>query len=215
MADVLQIRTALDKEFRPLRGDFLQTLMIELTPGRGMSTLPLNLGILLDISGSMEGPKLENAKQACRLLLEQLTPQDRAAVCVFSSGARTIVKSQFFDDNVKRLAQREVADGKIEGATELLAGLNQVYGEVGPHHGPDVSTFVILLSDGEPTDAQGYRVHSLQQFIDRADAEFKSNGVSLSTIGLGSAADYDASFLRDLADRGAGKFLMSQKPDEL
>jgi secreted protein with Ig-like and vWFA domain len=137
MADALQIRTALDKDFRPLRGDFLQTLMVELTPARGMSTLPLNLGILLDNSGSMdENGKLENAKQACSLLLQQLTPQDRAAVCVFSSGARTIVPSQMFDDGVKRLAQREVAQIQIEGATELLAGLNQVYAEVAPHRSP-------------------------------------------------------------------------------
>jgi uncharacterized protein YegL len=216
MADALQIRTALDKDFRPLRGDFLQTLMVELTPARGMSTLPLNLGILLDNSGSMdENGKLENAKQACSLLLQQLTPQDRAAVCVFSSGARTIVPSQMFDDGVKRLAQREIAGIQIEGATELLAGLNQVYAEVAPHRSPDVTTFVILLSDGEPTDSQGYRVKSLDQFLQRADSEFKTNGVSLSTIGLGSASDYDATFLRDLADRGASKFLMAQKPQEL
>lgn len=213
--DAIQIRTALDKEFRPLRGDFVQTLMIELTPQRGMSALPLNLGILLDVSGSMEGPKLENAKQACNLLLAQLKPEDRAAVCVFSSGARTIVPSQKFDDSVKNLATREVAQLQIEGATELLAGLNQVYAEVAPHRSPDVTTFAILLSDGEPTDSQGYRVKSLTDFLARTDAEFKSNGVSLSTIGLGSAADYDAAFLRDLSDKGAGKFLMSQQPSEL
>jgi len=213
--DAIQIRTALDKDFRPLRGDFVQTLMIELTPQRGMSTLPLNLGILLDVSGSMEGPKLENAKQACSLLLGQLKPEDRAAVCVFSSGARTIVPSQMFDNSVKSLAQREVGQLQIEGATELLAGLNQVYAEVAPHRSPDVTTFVILLSDGEPTDSQGYRVKTLDQFLQRTDAEFKSNGVSLSTIGLGSASDYDAGFLRDLADRGSGKFLMSQQPSEL
>lgn len=213
--DAIQIRTALDKDFRPLRGDFVQTLMIELTPQRGMSTLPLNLGILLDVSGSMEGPKLENAKQACSLLLGQLKPEDRAAVCVFSSGARTIVPSQMFDNSVKNLAQREVGQLQIEGATELLAGLNQVYAEVAPHRSPDVTTFVILLSDGEPTDSQGYRVKTLDQFLQRTDAEFKSNGVSLSTIGLGSASDYDAGFLRDLADRGSGKFLMSQQPSEL
>ena len=213
--DAIQIRTALDKDFRPLRGDFVQTLMIELTPQRGMSTLPLNLGILLDVSGSMEGPKLENAKQACSLLLGQLKPEDRAAVCVFSSGARTIVPSQMFDNSVKNPAQREVGQLQIEGATELLAGLNQVYAEVAPHRSPDVTTFVILLSDGEPTDSQGYRVKTLDQFLQRTDAEFKSNGVSLSTIGLGSASDYDAGFLRDLADRGSGKFLMSQQPSEL
>ena len=215
MADVIGIRTALDKEFRPTRGDFLQTLMIELTPQRGMNALPLNLGVLLDVSGSMEGEKLENAKRACGLLLQQLKPEDRAAVCVFSSGARTVVPSQMFNDNVNRLAQREIAGLKIEGATEILAGLNQVYAEVAPHRSPDVTTFVILLSDGEPTDAQGYRVTNLQVFLDRVDSEFKANGVSLSTIGLGAAEDYDATFLRDLADRGAGKFLMSLKPDEL
>ena len=213
--EAIQIRTALDKDFRPLRGDFVQTLMIELTPQRGMSALPLNLGILLDVSGSMEGAKLENAKQACNLLLGQLKPQDRAAVSVFSSGARTIVPSQMFDDSVKRLAQREVSQLQIEGATEIMAGLNQVYAEVAPHRSPDVTTFVILLSDGEPTDSQGYRVKSLDQFLQRTDAEFKTNGVSLSTIGLGGATDYDAAFLRDLADKGSGKFLMSKQPSEL
>ena len=176
--DAIGIRTALDKDFRPLRGDFVQTLMIELTPQRGMSTLPLNLGILLDVSGSMEGAKLENAKQACNLLLAQLKPQDRAAVCVFSSGARTIVPSQMFDSSVNNLAQREVARLQIEGATELLAGLNQVYAEVAPHRSPDVTTFVILLSDGEPTDSQGYRVKSLDGFLEENTQLFDIDSVS-------------------------------------
>ncbi|HEX8552915.1 MAG TPA: VWA domain-containing protein [Abditibacteriaceae bacterium] len=211
----ITIRTALDKDFRPPRGDFLQTLMIELTPARGLSNLPLNLGILLDNSGSMEGAKLENAKSACALLLQQLQPHDRAAVCVFSSGARTIAPSQMFDDNAKRSALNAVSQLQIEGATEVLAGLNQVYAEVAPHRTPDVTTFVILLSDGEPTDANGYRVEDLQPFLNRAATEFQTNGVALSTIGLGSAADYDAAFLRELADKGTGKFLMAQQPQEL
>jgi len=215
MADVLQIRTALDKEFRPLRGDFLQTLMIELTPGRGLRSLPLNIGILLDVSGSMQGPKLDNAKQSCALLLGQLGPNDRATVCTFSSGARTIVPSQMFTDIVKQQALRAVADVRSEGATEILTGLNKVYSEVAPHRSNETTTFVILLSDGEPTDSQGYVDTNLAKFLDRADAEFKSNGVSLSTIGLGSAEDYDAAFLRDLADRGSGKFLMAKEPKEL
>ena len=215
MADALQIRTALDKEFRPPRGDFLQTLMIELTPSRGMSTLPLNLGILLDVSGSMQGEKLERAKEACVLLLEQLKPEDRAAICLFSSGSQTIAPSQFFDDNVKRNAIAAVRSARSSGATELLTGLEQVYAEVAPHRSPQVTTFVIVLSDGEPTDSQGYFVNDLSSFLARADAEFQKNGVSLSTIGLGSASDYDAGFLRDLADRAAGKFLMANKPQEL
>ncbi|MDQ3814578.1 MAG: VWA domain-containing protein [Armatimonadota bacterium] len=214
MPDALSIRTALDKEFRPLSGDFLQTIMIELTPGRGLSRLPLNLGILLDVSHSMQGTKLENAKQACSLLLNQLSPEDRAAVCVFSSGARTVVPSQVFTGGASE-AQRAVSALRVEGATDIMAGLNQVYTEVAPRHSPHVTTFVILLSDGEPTDHEGYIDTDLEKFLRRADDEFKRHGMSLSTIGLGPASDYDASFLRDLADRGSGKFLMAKNPQEL
>lgn len=216
MADAIQIRTALDKEFRPLRGDFLQTIMIELTPGRGLNSLPLNLGILIDISNSMhDRSKLENAKKACTLLLNQLSPQDRAAVCVFSSGARTVVRSQLFNDQAKQEAARAISALRVEGATEIMAGLNQVYAEVAPFRSAAVTTFVIMLSDGEPTDAQGYADTDMDKFLNRADTEFKTNGVSLSTIGLGSAADYDAGFLRDLADRGSSKFLLAQDPNAL
>ncbi|RYG60402.1 VWA domain-containing protein, partial [bacterium] len=137
----LSIRTALDKEFRPTRGDFLQTILIELSPGTGRAsignaagrTLPLNLGILLDNSGSMDGPKLENAKRACQLILERLKPEDRATVCVFSSGSRAIVPSTPFVEGARERAVRAVADLRVEGATELLTGLNTVFSEVAPH----------------------------------------------------------------------------------
>ena len=123
MPDVLSIRTALDKEFRPARGDFLQTLMIELSPGRGMRTLPLNLGILLDVSSSMQGPKLENAKKACILLLQQLTAKDRATVCTFSSGAQTVVPPQLFDESVQVASCKAVESLRVSGATELCETL--------------------------------------------------------------------------------------------
>jgi Ca-activated chloride channel family protein len=221
MAELLSLRTALDKEFRPPRGDFLQTLMIEISPGTGgggaggLSTLPLNLGILLDVSGSMQGEKLSRAKEACVLLLDQLRPQDRATVCIFSSGAQAVVPSQIFDENVKQNAIRAISKIQSSGATELLEGLNKVFAEVGPHRSSEVTTFVIMLSDGEPTDAQGYFETDMTKFLERVGQEFSQSGVSVSTIGLGSASDYDATFLRDLADRGSGKFLMAQQPQEL
>ncbi len=211
----LSLRTALDKEFRPTRGDFLQTILIELSPGRGMRTLPLNLGILLDNSGSMDGPKLENAKRACSLILEKLAPEDRATVAVFSSGSRVIVPSTQFGEGMKMRAVSSVQDVRVEGATELLTGLNTIFKEIAPHVSPAVTTFVILLSDGQPTDAQGFVDRDLEKFLERGKTEFESNGVSLSTIGLGNPADYDAQFLRDLADKGSGKFLMAATPEAL
>lgn len=211
----LALRTSLDKEFRPTRGEFLQTLLIELSPGRGLRTLPLNLGILLDNSGSMDGEKLARAKRACALILDQLSPEDRASVAVFSSGARVVVPSTSFAEGANFRARQSVMDVRVEGATELLAGLNTVYKEIEPFKTPGNTTFVILLSDGQPTDSQGFVDHDLPKFLDRAKSEFERGGVSLSTIGLGRAEDYDATFLRDLADRGSGKFLMATTPENL
>jgi len=211
----LALRTQLDKEFRPTRGEFLQTLLIELSPGRGMRTLPLNLGILLDNSGSMDGDKLERAKRACALILDQLSPEDRATVAVFSSGARVVVPSAPFAEGASFKARQSVMDVRVEGATELLAGLNAIYKEIEPWKTPQNTTFVIVLSDGQPTDAQGFVDRDLNKFLERAKTEFERGGVSLSTIGLGDAADYDAPFLRDLADKGSGKFLMAATPESL
>jgi hypothetical protein len=104
---------------------------------------------------------------------------------------------------------------RVEGATEILAGLNRVFAEVAPHRSKDVTTFVIMLSDGEPTDSQGYIDTNFDKYMQRVGDEFEQNGVSLSTIGLGTAQDYDPAFLRDMADRGSGKFLMATTPDEL
>ncbi len=222
----LSLRTALDKEFRPTRGDFLQTILLEISPGRGAGVsngisgasgraLPLNLGILLDNSGSMDGAKLENAKRACALILERLKPEDRATVCIFSSGSRAILPSTQFVEGARERGLRAVSDIRVEGATELLTGLNTVFGEVAPHRGPNVTTYVLVLSDGQPTDSQGFIDRSLEKFLDRARDEFEKNGVSVSTIGLGAPEDYDAAFLRDLADKGSGKFLMATTPEEL
>jgi len=211
----LALRTSLDKEFRPTRGEFLQTLLIELSPGRGLRTLPLNLGILLDNSGSMDGEKLERAKRACALIIDQLSPEDRASVAVFSSGARVVVPSAPFAEGASFRARQSVMDVRVEGATELLAGLNTIYAEIEPHKSPANTTFVILLSDGQPTDSQGFVDRDLPKFLDRTKSEFERGVVSLSTIGLGRAEDYDATFLRDLADKGGGKFLMAPTPEAL
>jgi hypothetical protein len=120
-----------------------------------------------------------------------------------------------FDENVKQNAIRAISKIQSSGATELLEGFQCVYSEVAPHRSSEVTTFVIVLSDGEPTDSQGYFETDMTKFLQRAGEEFAQNGVSLSTIGLGSAADYDAAFLRDLADRASGKFLMATQPQEL
>lgn len=205
----------MDKDFRPLQGDFLTTLFVELTPAAGLSALPVNLGILLDVSSSMAGPKLESSKRACQLILAELSETDCASVVAFSNTPHVLVPGQAMTASAKQQAQAAVAGVEEEGATVLNTGLEAVYQEVSRFAGPERNTFVVMISDGVPTDDTGYPLNDLNPFIERANREQAERGVSLTTIGLGSAEDYDAPFLRELADRGNGQFLYSPNAEEL
>ncbi len=215
MAAGLRLRTALDKAYRPLSGQFLTTVLVELAPPQKLQRLPLNLGILLDTSESMDGPKLEQAREACLALFDGLAPDDLVAVVAFSSHATVLVPSQSPSAEARQQAAEMLSRVQAEGVTSLLRGLEEIYAELRRHAGPDRSSFVIVLSDGYPTTVHGYVDEEVEPYVRRSDREMRERGVSLSTIGLGDAANYDQAFLRGLADSGNGQFLYCRDPADL
>src|SRR5215211_8758382 len=56
--------------------------------------LPLNLALVIDRSGSMEGSKLEKAKEAAIFCLRNLTGADRAAVVAYDDEVRLVSPSR-------------------------------------------------------------------------------------------------------------------------
>src|SRR5687767_9349236 len=72
-------------------------LLIRITPPN-LSTESkrphLNLSIVLDRSGSMEGEKMAEARQAAAYCVDQLLPQDRISVVIFDDVIELIVASQ-------------------------------------------------------------------------------------------------------------------------
>ncbi|NUQ01418.1 MAG: VWA domain-containing protein [Armatimonadetes bacterium] len=215
MAEALRLRTALDKSYRPLDGEFLTTVLVELAPQRRLQRLPLNLCILLDTSESMGGEKLQQAEQACLALLDSLDPSDIVAIVTFSSHAHVLLRAQSQRPETRETAALALGGLRAEGVTSLLRGLDEAYNEVRRHAGPDRTSFVILLSDGYPTTPQGYVDEETDPYIRRVDREMRERGISLTTIGLGDAANYEAALLRRLADDGNGQFLYCRQPGAL
>ncbi|HEX9710875.1 MAG TPA: VIT domain-containing protein, partial [Candidatus Thermoplasmatota archaeon] len=63
--------------------------MLTLSPGRGeASAEPRDLTVVLDVSGSMSGEKMEQARSAVLGLLETLAPRDRFRLVAFSNRVR-------------------------------------------------------------------------------------------------------------------------------
>ena len=57
-------------------------------------SLPLNLAIVIDRSGSMDGAPLEEAKKSANFIVNRLRPVDRIAIVAYDHMAEVIVPSQ-------------------------------------------------------------------------------------------------------------------------
>ncbi len=176
--------------------------VLESTPDRP----PLNLGFVLDRSGSMGGPKIEYARQAVAYAIEQLLPSDRLSLTLFDTHVKTAIPSTLATEKQKLLAI--VHSIRTGSSTALHAGWVNGGMQVSQYLHPTHLNRVILLSDGLANvgethpDAIANDVHGLAQ-----------RGVTTTTLGIG--ADYDEDLLEAMARSGDGNFFHIDSPDQL
>ena len=164
---------------------------------------PADVVFVLDISGSMSGPKMEQARRSLLYCLDRLTPEDRFAIVTFSAGVST------FRDRLApgrpdavREASAFVRDLEAGGGTDLDDALSMALRLARGGRDP----MIVLLTDGVPTVG----VTSIPEIEDRARNR-RPAGAHLFTFGVGY--DVNAPFLDRLASegRGASDYV---KPDE-
>ena len=160
---------------------------------RGESS-PRDVTFVLDVSGSMSGAKMTQARAAGRQLLATLRPEDRFRVVDFATDVRT-----FRDDFVPatrenlRAAERYLDDLDPGGSTNIAGALEEALrGETVPGRLP----VVLFLTDGEPTVGQRDPEAIAAAVARRRGAR------RLFTFGVG--ADLNAALLERLALEGRG-----------
>jgi len=176
--------------------DSLQLIYVltELIPGPGVVSvrLPLNLTLLLDRSGSMAGPKLQNLKEAVKRIIDQLSPEDAISIVTFETRIQVLAPSQLATE---KESLKKLIDGIDDGGgTNMAAALREGIKQVKQRIGPDRTSRLVLLTDGEATDKEedSYR---------EAD---KAGEIGLPIIGLGLGKDWNEDFICGIADRSLG-----------
>lgn len=167
---------------------------------------PLNLGLVIDRSGSMEGAKLEQALQAAAFLVEELRPTDRLSVTGFDNRIRSVVPSRFADDRASILG--EIRRIRAGGTTALHAGWLEGATRVSRHLDSRFPNRVILLSDGLANVGE-----TNPDRIASDISGLAARGVSTSVLGIGD--DYDENLLEAMARAGDGNFCHIEHPDQL
>src|SRR3989454_570866 len=125
--------------------------MLLLAPGQGAqaATLHRDLVAVLDVSGSMSGEKLDQAKAALVQLLGTLRPNDRFRLITFSSDVRRYAPG-WTDAAAEHVrdAQQWVRALSAEGGTNIAGALGEAFA-VAPAEG--ALGVVVFLTDGMPT----------------------------------------------------------------
>lgn len=119
-------------------------------------TQATDLVMVLDISGSMAGSKLNLLKETLRYVLTQLGPQDRLSLVTFSSAARKETPLWFVSDDRKVRFQSAISRIGPEGGTNIGSGLSVGLQLLEQRLTKNRSTAMFLLSDGQDNEGNGW-----------------------------------------------------------
>ncbi len=186
--------------------DLLISVMAPPAPATSNKRPPLNLALVIDRSGSMDGDPLRQAQKAACFLARELTPDDRLAIISFDHEAEVLVSSRPVDD--PELFVRAINTIQARGLTDLQLGWLTGATQVAEQLNPSAVNRVLLLSDGH-TNAGIIE----SELIAKQVAGLSSRWVSTSAFGLGDGFDED--LMGAIAGSGDGTLAFISNPDQL
>ncbi|CAN2045056.1 Ca-activated chloride channel homolog [Candidatus Magnetomoraceae bacterium gMMP-1] len=214
MNSPLNFEVLIDKQYRPMEGDFIIRSALKMSVSDLAETLPLNLCLVIDCSSSMRGEKIKKARESAINLANNLREEDLLTVVAFSSEPEVLVERLAGSDRNSILDT--INSISYGGVTRMDLALESAYEVLNKSTG-DYMPILILLSDGAPTDDMGNLLEESEKdkLKDKISAAFKLSSITTSTVGLGNASQCLASFLEVCADSGAGKFYFAMTPEVL
>jgi Ca-activated chloride channel family protein len=167
---------------------------------------PLNMGIAIDVSGSMAGAPIVAVRKGLLLMADELGPKDEISLVTYSDDAKILFRSTPEDDPDRAQLKDYVSNLSVGGSTNIYDGLKTAAEVVTANAREDRQNRLVLLSDGVATTGI---THSDR--IVNLGTSYAESGVGLTTIGVGE--DFDLQLMRELSEAGAGNFYFIEDLD--
>jgi Ca-activated chloride channel family protein len=196
----LAVHTDLERgKIAPAGGPFHVRVQLRSTADRPAERPHLSVHLVLDVSGSMAGESITNARAAASALVDKLLPTDDFSLVTFSNEATLKVPDGLIGarrDAIKKI----IADIHEGGGTNISGALTMGYAQASAKTIPDDAVrVVLLLSDGHANMGM-----TAPDKIAKLASDAFQNGIQTSSFGLGP--DYDGALMSGVAAEGAGGY---------
>ncbi len=168
--------------------------------------LPVNVSLVIDRSGSMEGEPLEYVKRACAHVVDLLEPTDILSIVTFEENVDVLMPARHVTD--RDLIKQHIARIAPGNTTNLFDGLYAGGAQAASVGGAGYVTRVLLLTDGEPTAG-------LRDFasITNQVADLHARGITVTALGFGP--EYNEELMAGIARRCNGNYYHIARPEEI
>jgi len=182
----------------------LAYLLIKVIPDSSINfgSLPINLGLVIDVSRSMRGKKVECARDAAKLVVNSLRADDYLSVTTFSDDAKVIVPNSKAIEKDAILSSLDKIH--IISGTRMYHGMEAGAREMHKVQGGSTINRMILLTDGM-TEGE-------ERCCAIAEQEAENN-VSISAFGIGDK--YNEELLIEVAGKTLGTFYHLRAPEQI
>ena len=178
-------------------------------PDHGGHRVPMNLVLVLDRSGSMQGAKIEKARQAACVAVDQLGEDDYLSLVTFDNETSVLLPPE----RVGSSRHREELKSSIDhirpgGGTAIHAGVTVGARQIRQNLDKERVNRVILLSDGLANVGP-----SRTSDLATLGRELRGEGIAVTTVGLGD--DYNEDLMTALAEASSANYYYVKDAEKL
>ncbi|HZY59580.1 MAG TPA: VWA domain-containing protein [Candidatus Binataceae bacterium] len=171
----------------------LYVLLEAIAEGGVGARLPLNLGVVLDRSGSMyDERRLEFVVEAVKFLVDNLNPDDQVTIVAFADKAQ-VLSSGAIDKAAAKRAIDDIDLLEIGGGTQMALGMRAAIDQVRKNLTPQRLNRVLVLTDGQTYEEMAC-VDLIRQ---NPDIQFSAMGVGV---------EFNEKLLMRLSQDSGGKY---------